>query len=196
MNSNVKLALAMAVPAVGMFAGAMMLRGPGGQLGAGKTRIRKRRYTEKRRREVLRKLMSRRDSLAIDKVMRHVYRAQVRSGARLKMPHQAALNPELGVAGQPIRIEKVPGGYHVYVYETPFVWDANKHLSMKVRQAFRHPATPYRGKPPALLTTADQAVQAAHHAGRYLLHLGDLVYSYTELVNVPGDHEAWWNRVK
>jgi hypothetical protein len=48
MNTNAKLALAMAVPAVGMFAGVLMLRGPRVQLRGAASRRRRGRRRVKR----------------------------------------------------------------------------------------------------------------------------------------------------
>jgi hypothetical protein len=61
MNTNAKIALALAVPGVGLFFGAMMLRGPGAQLGRAQKPKRARywRRREEREQRALEKMKSR-----------------------------------------------------------------------------------------------------------------------------------------
>lgn len=102
---------------------------------------------------------------------------------------------------KPIKIVKVPGGYHVLVNDVPCVrGDSGTGATIdRIRAGlptggFKGGYKPPLATEPMLIKKASDAASLAHSIGRYILNMGDFVFAYTELVNVPGKHEAWWNR--
>jgi len=102
---------------------------------------------------------------------------------------------------KPLKIAKVKGGYHVYLHGVPLVLgDSGKGVTLDRARAGLS-TTGFKGgwKPPVhakplLVKKKEDAIGLAHQVGRYLLNMGDMVFTYTELEGVEGSHEAWWNR--
>lgn len=97
---------------------------------------------------------------------------------------------------KPIKIVKVKGGYNVFVNDTPLVEENGKAsldriaAGFKVSKSYKPPVSTQ----PLVFKKAGDAAHMAHLVGRYIMNLGDMVFAYTELVNVDGNHEAWWHR--
>jgi hypothetical protein len=103
---------------------------------------------------------------------------------------------------KPIKIVKVPGGYHVFVNDVPLVKGEGKGCTLDRVKAglstsgFKEGYKPPTETEPFLIKKASDAVGISHQVGHYMLNLGDFVYTYVELVNIPGDPDAWFNRVR
>ena len=102
---------------------------------------------------------------------------------------------------KPIKIVKVPGGYHVLVHDVPCVkGDSGTGATIDRIKAglstsgFKGSYKPPLSTEPMLIKKASDASSLAHSISRYLLNMGDFVFAYTELMGVEGNHEAWWNR--
>lgn len=97
---------------------------------------------------------------------------------------------------KPIKIIKIKGGYHVFVNGTPIVEEGGKASVDRIAAGFKVSKSykPPKNTQPFVFTKAGEAAHMAHLLGRYIMKLGDMVFAYTELVNIPGNHEAWWSR--
>ena len=102
---------------------------------------------------------------------------------------------------KPIKISKVKGGYHVFLRDVPLVkGDSGTGVTLDRARAglsksgFKGGYKPPVNTEPVLIKKKEDAVGLAHQVGRYLLNMGDMVFAYTELEGVEGNHEAWWNR--
>jgi hypothetical protein len=97
---------------------------------------------------------------------------------------------------KPIKIVKVSGGYHVFVRDAPLVQGNNgKGVTHDLAKAgVASNVNPPLSTEPLLIKKAGDAAGLAHQVGRYVLNLGDFTFSYTELVGINGNHEAWWDR--
>lgn len=101
--------------------------------------------------------------------------------------------------GKPIKIEKVKGGYHIFVNDVPIVQaDDGKNQDIdRVKANLKHGKNYKAPKStaPFLITKASLAMSMAHQIGRYMLQLGDFVSGYTELAGItPEAQEAWWTK--
>jgi hypothetical protein len=96
---------------------------------------------------------------------------------------------------KPIKIVKTIGGYLVYVNGTPVV-KTSKGVDFDRAKAGLE--TPKAYKPPVEVNPicfdmAGDAASIAHRIGRYILGLGDLAFAYTELENIGGNPNTWWD---
>jgi hypothetical protein len=104
---------------------------------------------------------------------------------------------------KPIKIVKVAGGYHVFLHDVPFVQgDSGKGVTVDRAKAglsttgFKNGWKPPVSTEPLLIKKASDAASLAHQIGRYMLNMGDFVFSYTELVGIEANHDTWWNRIR
>jgi hypothetical protein len=101
---------------------------------------------------------------------------------------------------KPIRIAKVQGGYNLFVNDIPVVADGKNVNLDRAKVGLKVPADYANRAPkntePKLIAKASDAASIAHQIGRYMLNLGDMTFSYTELVGIGGNHDAWWSKAK
>ena len=97
---------------------------------------------------------------------------------------------------KPITITGVPGGYTVFVEGTPIVrsgtgldFDRSK-AGLKTKKGYKPPTTDV----PVVFQQAGDAAHVAHKVGNYVLKLGDLVFSYTDLIDIDMDRDDWWEK--
>jgi hypothetical protein len=99
---------------------------------------------------------------------------------------------------KPITIQGCPGGYNVFVGDAPIVHSGGGvdfdrvAAGLKVKKGYKAPTSTL----PVIFQQAGDAAHVAHKIGRYVLKMGDLVFSYTRLVNVgPAEyHDEWWEK--
>lgn len=100
---------------------------------------------------------------------------------------------------RPISIVGVPGGYSVYVNDTPIVKNGEKVIDfdrtkagLKTKKNYKAPTSDL----PVVFQQKGDAAHVAHQIGRYILKLGDLTFSYTNLINVGPEqyHDEWWEK--
>jgi hypothetical protein len=96
---------------------------------------------------------------------------------------------------KPILIVRVSKGYNLFVNGVPVVQDPSGGVTVdrvkagiaKARK--KYPVVPSDWKP-ALFPDADSVKHVAHRIGRYVMNMGDMVFSYTDLEGA--DPKRFW----
>lgn len=95
----------------------------------------------------------------------------------------ATIVRELTHPTKPIVIKRAKGGFHVYVHGQPVLRNPDGKLTFDRKAAgLKHsPLTqPAAGAPTHTFKKISEAETIAHQIGRYVLGLGDFVFTYVE----------------